>query len=275
MNVEPGLYEDTREGGTYRTDGEVIEKRGELYVIFYPTYEDDVELISENRLRYMTKLSEALDAIPYDEEQTPENSVELYEYACGLDDALRTRDTTLSLLKYNIKDSLFTGKLEVRNGEVCIREKENMKNSTIIFYHFGTMLCPYPKQGETVYFYRGVRPTAGYNPREWEVGETFYQYIPFSTSIAPEFAMKWSGDSCCFFKINVKVDEKFFFICADDLLTPRESSQMEATLPPGVFEVRDKLSVTYKGSTKTFLELDYTPWSVEQWVEIFDHIPQC
>lgn len=280
MNIEPGLYEDTREDGVYRTEGEVLVRDGISFGVFYATFESDPEdaytLIDENRLRFMRKLSETSgESVLYSSDLVPENQKEMYKLACSLPNSTRLRFETLGVLKHAIKEGVFLNKIGFSSdGEVCVRGKEFIEKAVVDFYSVGEKSRNLLLE-DTLFFYRGVKVSSSYNPEEWQVGETFPQVLPFSTSVVPEFSMDWAGSQCCFFKVNVKVDQNFFFICADDLSNPIGGSQMEAALPPGELTVRNKFLVEYKGVSKTFLELDYTPWSIETWEESFSRVENC
>jgi hypothetical protein len=279
MNIEPGLYEDTREDGVYRTDGEVLIRDGMPFGVFYATFESDPEdaytLIDENRFRFMRKLSQSSgDSVLYSQDLVPENRKEIYQLACSLPDSTRLRFETMGVLKHAIKEGVFLNKIGFSDGEICIRGKEFIGNAVMDFYSAGEKSRSLPSDN-TLFFYRGVKVSPSYNPGEWQVGETFSQVLPFSTSAVPEFSMDWAGSQCCFFKVNVRVNENFFFICADNLSNPVGDSQMEAALPPGELTVEDKFIVEYKGVSKVFLELDYIPWSSERWEEAFGKLENC
>jgi hypothetical protein len=208
----------------------------------------------------------------------PVNSSEIYKYFCKVKNSIvldyENHDITVGWLKQAIKNSMFTSRYSVKNGKTCIKEELNPKIEQKINFFYGVKMnidSWYDGYGKIAYFYRGVRPSSTYNPEEWEIGSEVPQYIPFSTSISPYFALNWI-DTTCFFKINAKIDENFFFLCADNLVDQSEDSQLEATLPPGVFTVKNKFIITYKGSNKTFLELDYRAWDEDEWKENFYEI---
>lgn len=282
MNIEPGEYDDLREGGRFYTDGEVVMGDiGNPLVVFYNIQEEDEEfareLVDATRLRYMKRVEAGpvLETVPYTPEIVPTNAKELYIHACKIPDTTVILDESLVTFKNSIKLGVFTNRFSVYDDQLCIRDKNYMAEMTDKLFKFGEMVKPFPNKGQDMFFYRGIRASESYDPSKWEEGERFAQVIPFSTSVVPEFSLEWSGYSCCLFKINVKVDENFFFLCADNLINPPPGSQFEATLPPGEFTVRKKVMIIYKDARKTFIEMDFKAWSHSKWESEFEDTPSC
>ena len=107
-------------------------------------------------------------------------------------------------------DSIFTTKHQP-NNKMCSKMYEDVVDFMTCALSFKTFVDENEEKGAekyediTLYRFIGDNNETHYFPSFFSVDDVIPQYLPFSTSMQPEFPIyKWSDDYCCILKIIVK-----------------------------------------------------------------------